>query len=193
MMILILFYSVRMFKNIRENMYKTIWAQELLAIFNILNEDIIKAIDIKTDGDKIILKGFLFSFSDEENDKDWGIILNCSENVARIYNLNPQKFIWELGENKTLKLYKIYEKNKISKDIYEVNLSACPSTDSLCFSDVYEIHWYSEKGKIYRESFRNSGDKIHHSKFFVSKGEILVLDGKVILENRGFKISFRLH
>lgn len=172
-------------------MYETIKAQEILVVFNILNEDIIKAIDRGTEGDKIILKGFLFSFSDEENDKDWGIVLNCSENVARIYNLNPQKFIWELGE--TLKLYKIYDKAKTSQGIYELNLSACPSANSLCFSDFYEIHWYSEKGKIYRESFRNDGDKIHHSKFLVSKGQISVLDGKVILENGGFKISFRLH
>lgn len=190
--ILVLFYSVQMFRNIRNRLFDITRAQEILTVFNILKEDILKSADIKTDRNKIILRGFLLSFSDDENDRDWGIVLNCSDGIAQIYNLNPKEFIWEFREDKTIELYRVYEKIKISENTYKVNLSSCPSPYSLCFSDLYEIHWHSERGKIYRESFRNDGAKIHHSKFFVANGEIVVSNKNVVLENKGFKIGFNV-
>lgn len=188
----ILFYSLKLFKNVRNNIMQTNRAQEILIVFNMLKEDIYRSFHLVSEDGRIIMKGFLMSLSDEENDKDWGIITECSEGVSIVYNLTPRRFLWIWDGLKNMSLYIVQSRRKISSKIYEVTLNSCPPVGSLCFSNLYEVHWYSENKKIYREVMRNEGERVARSKFFVSRGEILTSEGKLTIRNEGFEISFEL-
>ncbi len=173
---------------------------EILYIFNMLKEDIMKAkvIDIIEQGSILELQGFLMSLSDDENADGWGIILDCYQDIGKaiVYNLNPQKniLIWDNVSGEIENLF-VLSKRKLAGKIYEVLLQRCDETivGKIAFSDLFKVRWYSEGKRIYREVSRYGAS--YRAKFFVGEGKIQILNSRVYIKTPDEKtqISFSVY
>lgn len=190
MLFVIVFHSLTLFRDLRYGIVRTNIAQEILLTFNLMREDILKAVYVRAESSRIYLRGFLMSLSDEENDSGWGVVLSCADGIALVYNISSRDFLWVLGD--TLELHRVLGRRKVSEKLYELWLEECPPPDSVGFSDVFDVLWYSEGGKIYRETFRNDGSRVFHSKFLVSRGEISIFDGRVVIQHKGLEMAFEV-
>ncbi|MCS7212952.1 MAG: hypothetical protein NZ927_01815 [Candidatus Calescibacterium sp.] len=187
----ILFYSTMLFRKVRDRIIEANNAQEILIVFNMIKEDIMRSFYLEAENNRIVIKGFLLSFSDEENDKNWGIIIDCQNSRATVYNIIPQNFVFVWNEN-NISVYPVYSKRRLDSKRHEIRLPSCPPSNSFTFSNFYEVYWSSSENKIYRESIRNDGSQTYKSKFFVAKGEILISNRKVQIKNKNYEIGFNI-
>jgi len=178
-------------KKIIETIRKIKQLEELTYISFMIREDILKARNIIISQNTLQIFGFMMSLSDGENDSQWGIVLGCQEGKARIFNLNPpnQLFILSLGN---IEIKNVLTKIKIKQNEFLAYFPDCNflETGNLVFSDFYKISWYSENGKIYRESERYYDGKIAKSKFFVGKADLKIEEGILKISKGDNEISF---
>ena len=194
----LLFQSLRLISLIKNTSGSVKEAEELLFIFNILKEDILKARELWIESNSILMRGFLMYISDRKNDLGWGIVLSCEEGRARIYNIKPKNHIFLNGD--TVLSKPVLAKFRVGDRLYEVLLPDCEGIKdgTLIFSDFFEVRWYSKNHKIIREVKRYAGEdgKIKVSKQLAGYGKIKVEKNRenyivsLLSENEELKISF---
>jgi len=180
-------------KKIIQTIRKIKELEELIYISYMIREDILKARDITISENKLQILGFMMSLSDGENDSQWGIILSCQDGKAHIFNLNPPNQIFILSSGK-IETKNVLAKIKIKQNEFLAYFPDCNFLEigNLVFSDFYKISWYSENGKIYRESERYYDGKIAKSKFFAGKADLKIEEGVVKISKGDNEISFPL-
>ncbi|GBD02785.1 hypothetical protein HRbin19_00054 [bacterium HR19] len=173
-------------KKSRETIEKIRDSEELSFVSYLIKEDLSKSINTITIDDRVQIYGFMMSLSEEKNDSEWGIVGECRDGVASVFNLNPQGQVFVLKEDKTVETKKVIMKQKVGTKLFKVWFQDCGGLEEgkVIFSDFYRVSWYSENGKIYREVERYYEGRSAKSKFFVSKG---------VIETEGKKIEIRIN
>lgn len=189
-----LFQMTTIIKKSRETIEKMRDSEELSFTSYLIKEDLLKSVMTEASNNKVQIYGFMMSLSEEKNDSEWGIVGECKDGVARIFNLNPQNQIFVLKEDKTVESKKVIMKQKVGKNLFKVWFQDCEGLEEgkVIFSDFYIVKWYSENGKIYREVERYYEGKSAKSKFFVSKGEIKTGGKKIEIKINSSSISFEI-
>jgi hypothetical protein len=181
-------------KKSRETIEKMRDSEELSFVSYLIKEDLSKSIKTSIIDGKVQIYGFMMSLSEEKNDSEWGIVGECKDGVAMVFNLNPQNQIFVLKEDKTVESKKVIMKQKVGKNLFKVWFPDCEGLEEgkVIFSDFYRVNWYSENGKIYREVERYYEGKSAKSKFFVSKGKIEAGGKKIEIKINSTSISFEI-
>ncbi len=174
-------------------------ARELLYIFHLMKEDIIKSINLNVENNTLILYGITLSTSETKNDENWGIVISCSEETRKgvIYNMLPSKYIWVWDgniNNVEFKPKRIIRSTRRSGNTYEVEIESCQgfSPGHITANHIYEVRWSSEEGKIYRYIARHEVQKKEDGKFFAGKGNISVEGKRIIIWNENHQINFSI-
>ena len=196
----LLFQSLRLISVIKDTSRSIKEAEELLFIFNILKEDILKSRELWVESNSIVVRGFLMYVSNRKSDFGWGIVLSCEgDGRAKIYNIKPKNYLYFLSEG-IIFSKQVFAKFRTSDKSHEVLLPNCEGLKegTLVFSDFFEVKWYSKDRKIIREVKRYAGEdgRVKLSKQLAGYGRIKVERNhkhyvvSLLSEDEKFKISF---